>query len=53
MTLAVDPAGKEVALRWHAEFQVGPKAKEVTLAGSNYNGLGMHSSRSSTRWRRT
>jgi hypothetical protein len=37
----VDETTGETALRWHADFQVGPKAAEVTLTGSNYNGLGL------------
>ena len=41
LTLTVDAAKQEVALRWHSEFQVGGKSTEVTLTGANYHGLGM------------
>lgn len=41
LTVTVDEAGKEVALRWRSAFQVGRKAPEVTLTGTNYHGLGM------------
>ncbi len=41
LSLTVDESTGEAALRWHSEFQVGPKAPEVTLTGSNYNGLGL------------
>jgi hypothetical protein len=41
LTLTVDEAQQEVALRWQAEFELGPGAQEVTLTGSAYNGLGL------------
>ena len=41
LTLTLDDAAKEVALRWQGGFRVGAKAPEVTLTGSNYNGLGV------------
>lgn len=41
LTLTVDEAHEEVALAWHAEFEVGPRTNRVTLHGSDYNGLGL------------
>ncbi len=41
LTLTVDEKNGEVALRWHAEFEVGKNAGAVTLHGSHYNGLGL------------
>lgn len=41
LTLTVDDAPQETALRWQAEFEVGPAAPKVTLTGSAYNGLGL------------
>lgn len=41
ITLTVDEAAQEVALRWEADFVVGPAAQRVTLTGSPYNGLGL------------
>jgi hypothetical protein len=41
LTLTVDEAKEEVALAWHAEFEVGPRTNRVTLHGSDYNGLGL------------
>jgi hypothetical protein len=41
LTLVVDPAEREVALYWAAEFAVGPAAEQVTLSGTAYHGLGM------------
>jgi hypothetical protein len=41
LSLSPHEEAGETALRWHAEFRVGPKAPEVTLSGSNYNGLGL------------
>jgi len=41
LTLIVDEAKEEVALAWHAEFEVGTRTNCVTLHGSDYNGLGL------------
>lgn len=41
LTLTVDEAKEEVALAWHAEFEVGARTNRVTLHGSDYNGLGL------------
>lgn len=41
ITLDVDEKTREVALQWRSEFEVGPKAPEVTISGSEYFGLGM------------
>lgn len=41
LTLTVDEATEEVALAWHAEFEVGARTNRVTLHGSDYNGLGL------------
>ncbi len=41
LTLTVDEANEEVALAWHAEFEVGTRTNRVTLHGSDYNGLGL------------
>ena len=41
ITLTVDDAQQEVAMRWHADFEVGRGAQKVTLTGSSYNGLGL------------
>ena len=41
LTLTVDERSQEVALRWEAEFELGPKAGKVKLSGANYNGLGL------------
>jgi hypothetical protein len=41
LTLTVDERNQEIALRWEAEFEVGPKASKVTLDGANYDGLGL------------
>jgi hypothetical protein len=41
ITVTVDEQAKEVALRWHSEFELGTKAPEVTISGSEYFGLGM------------
>lgn len=41
LTVTVDEKSEEVALRWDAEFEVGPRAGKVTLQGPNYNGLGL------------
>ncbi len=40
LTLTVDEAQQEVALRWQSDFEVGPAAAKATLAGANYHGLG-------------
>lgn len=45
LTLVVDPAAREVALYWAAEFAVGPAAEQVTLSGTAYHGLGMRFAR--------
>ncbi len=41
LTLTVDEVKEEVALAWHAEFEVGARTNRVTLHGSDYNGLGL------------
>ena len=41
LTLTLDEAKEEVALAWHAEFEVGARTNRVTLHGSDYNGLGL------------
>ncbi len=41
LSLLVDEARGEVWLGWHAEFVVGPGTNRVTLAGTDYNGLGL------------
>jgi hypothetical protein len=41
LTLTVDEAQEEIALAWHAEFEVGARTNCVTLHGSDYNGLGL------------
>ncbi len=41
LTLTVDEAKEEIALAWHAEFEVGARTNRVTLHGSDYNGLGL------------
>lgn len=41
LTLIVDEAKEEVALAWHAEFEVGARTNAVKLHGSDYNGLGL------------
>lgn len=41
LALTVDEAKEEVALAWHAEFEVGARTNRVTLHGSEYNGLGL------------
>jgi hypothetical protein len=41
LTLTVDEARNEVALRWQAEFEPGTAIERVTLTGSEYNGLGL------------
>jgi len=41
LTLTVDEAREEVALAWHAEFEVGTRTNRVKLHGSEYNGLGL------------
>ena len=37
----MDEAKEEVALAWHAEFEVGARTNRVSLHGSDYNGLGL------------
>ena len=39
--MTIDESTAEVALHWHSAFQVGSRASEVTLTGTNYHGLGM------------
>lgn len=41
LTLIVDEAKEEVAVAWHAEFEVGARTNAVKLHGSDYNGLGL------------
>lgn len=41
ITLTVNEAQEELALAWHAEFEVGARTNRVTLHGSDYNGLGL------------
>ncbi len=41
LTLTVDEAAREVAVRWHGDFTVGHGARQVTLSGSFYDGLGL------------
>ena len=41
LVLTVDPATRESALVWKAEFEVGKKTNDVTLTGATYHGLGM------------
>lgn len=41
LTLTVDEAKEDIALAWHAEFEVGARTNRVTLHGSEYNGLGL------------
>ena len=41
LTLTVDETKEEIALAWHAEFEVGPRTNHVKLHGSEYNGLGL------------
>jgi len=41
LTLTVNEAKEEVALAWHAEFELGARTNRVTLHGSDYNGLGL------------
>lgn len=41
ITVTVDDARQELALHWRSDFEVGPGAPKVTLAGANYHGLGL------------
>lgn len=41
LTVTVNEAAQEVALRWKSEFTAGVKTNQVTLTGANYHGLGM------------
>ncbi len=41
LTLTVDEASQEVALRWNSEFEAGRKIPKVKLSGANYTGLGL------------
>ena len=41
LTVTIDEKLQEVAVDWHADFEVGPGAAKVTVAGANYNGLGL------------
>ena len=41
LTLTVDENAEEVALAWHADFEIGGGTNRVTLHGSDYNGLGL------------
>lgn len=40
LTVGVDEAQREVAVRWYSEFALGGKATSATLGGANYHGLG-------------
>ncbi len=44
--VAVDEKQQEVALQWRSDFEVGPAAPKVTLAGADYHGLGVRFARS-------
>jgi Family of unknown function (DUF6807) len=41
ITVTLDERLDEIALDWHADFEVGRGAARVTLAGASYNGLGL------------
>lgn len=41
ITLSVDDAEQEVAVRWQAEFEPGRAAPKAMLTGSHYNGIGL------------
>jgi hypothetical protein len=41
LELGVDVSSGSVELLWRSDFRPGPEAREVTLTGSNYNGLGV------------
>ena len=41
ITLTVDEAAGEVALRWQGAFETGSSVEKVKLHGSAYNGLGL------------
>ena len=41
LELTVDEARQEVALTWHAEFEVGGRTNRILLHGTDYNGLGL------------
>lgn len=41
ITLTVNEATQEVALRWNSHFRVGNRTNTVVLTGFNYHGLGM------------
>lgn len=41
LTVSVNERMGEVALGWHADFELGRSAPKVTLAGANYHGLGL------------
>jgi len=41
LTVTVDEANQEVALRWDSQFRVGRKAAKVSIHGPNYDGLGI------------
>lgn len=41
LTLTVDEPRHEVTLRWQAAFAVGPRTNQITIHGSEYNGLGL------------
>jgi hypothetical protein len=41
LTVTVNEAQQEVALRWKSAFETGPGTNRVTLTGANYHGLGV------------
>jgi hypothetical protein len=41
LTVTVNEKTSEVALGWHADFELGRSVSKVTLAGANYHGLGL------------
>jgi hypothetical protein len=41
LVLTVDETAQEVALEWRGDFEAGPAAPKVTLAGASYHGLGL------------
>lgn len=41
ISVTVDEMTGEIAVRWHAVFEVGPAGARIKLTGSNYNGLGL------------
>ncbi len=41
IVLTANEADQEVALLWRSDFEAGPAAARITLAGADYHGLGM------------